>query len=73
MGVFRRPGGELLSAMPRKKPKRRQGAGSDERFALLFARPLDPHFTGASNQASWFVIAKARVDIDWPPVYHRCR
>ena len=28
--------------MPRKKPKRHQGEAQDERFALIFAPPLDP-------------------------------
>ena len=32
--------------MPRKKPKRHQGVGSDGRFAPIFARPLDPHYGG---------------------------
>ena len=31
--------------MPRKKPKRHQGAAQDERFALIFAAP-GPHFYG---------------------------
>ena len=45
--------------MPRKKPKRHQGAAQDERFALIFAAP-GPHFTGA-QLGSLAVIAKARV------------
>ena len=32
--------------MPRKKPKRHQGVGSDGRFAPIFACPLDPHYGG---------------------------
>ena len=45
--------------MPRKKPKRHQGAAQDERFALIFAAP-GPHFTGA-QLGSLAVNAKARV------------
>ena len=44
--------------MPRKKPKRHQGAAQDERFALIFAAP-GPHFTGA-QLGSLAVNAKAR-------------
>ena len=42
-GEFR-PAGRVSFWTPRKKPKRRQGAAQDERFALIFAAP-GPHFT----------------------------
>ena len=37
-GEFR-PAGRVSFWTPRKKPKRRQGAAQDERFALIFAHP----------------------------------
>ena len=45
-GDFAACGRRVSFWMPRKKPKRHQGAAQDERFALIFAAP-GPHFTGA--------------------------
>ena len=45
--------------MPRKKPKKHQGAAQDERSALIFAAP-GPHFTGAPISVPGQIIAKAR-------------
>ena len=36
---------DLTIRLPRKKPKRHQGAAQDERFALIFAAP-GPHLRG---------------------------
>ena len=58
-GDFAACGRRVSFWMPRKKPKRHQGAAQDERFALIFAAP-GPHFTGA-QLGSLAVIAKARV------------
>ena len=44
-GDFAACGRRVSFWMPRKKPKRHQGAAQDERFALIFAAP-GPHFTG---------------------------
>ena len=35
--------------------------------------PWTPILRGAANKESVPVNAKARVDIDWFPFYHRCR
>ena len=58
-GDFAACGRRVSFWMPRKKPKRHQGAAQDERFALIFAAP-GPHFTGA-QLGSLAVNAKARV------------
>ena len=58
--------------VPRKKPKRHQGAAQDERFALIFAAP-GPHFTGASNAGGRQSSQRRGWTWDWFPVYHRCR
>ena len=58
-GDFAACGRRVSFWMPRKKPKRHQGAAQDERFALIFAAP-GPHFTGAQLD-SLAVNAKARV------------
>ena len=57
-GDFAACGRRVSFWMPRKKPKRHQGAAQDERFALIFAAP-GPHFTGA-QLGSHAVNAKAR-------------
>ena len=57
-GDFAACGRRVSFWMPRKKPKRHQGAAQDERFALIFAAP-GPHFTGA-QLGSLAVNAKAR-------------
>ena len=44
-GAGFRPAGRVSFWMPRKKPKRHQGAAQDERFALIFAAP-GPHLRG---------------------------
>ena len=48
-----------FSAM-RKSPKNRQGA-AQMGTPCPYSRPPGPPFTGAANEAGWFVIAKARV------------
>ena len=45
LGAGFRPAGRVSFWVPRKKPKRHQGAAQDERFALIFAAP-GPQFYG---------------------------
>ena len=45
-GGFRRPGGEFLSGCPERNQRGTKGRAQDERFALIFAHPLDPHYGG---------------------------
>ena len=54
--------GGFLSARAERNQRAVKGWAQDGHCVPIFACPLDPHFTGAANQAALAVIAKARVD-----------
>ena len=58
--------------MPRKKPKKHQGAAQDERFALIFAAP-GPYFAGAQLGGPVSHRKGAGGSADQFPFYYRCR